>query len=290
MSTVLVVDDSKTSRTMLRNILVANGYEVIGEAENGQEGYDKYCELEPDFVTLDITMPVMDGIETLVKIKEYDEVEESYLENEKETIKVHITKAGETYLDLIATHFEFFSCRIVKKKEYNKYPLFMSENRKKTENGKYYFQFLIENVIGVVSNCCKKLNNFYADTNYNNEGGKKEYLESYLVYRPNESSRVFHGERIIHTHIRYIDAFRLYLLSLTNNEISYDDKIYINKTIIGYILDYMNIGKQYPNILSEVSEGKEADETQKGLFAKFLVKIEIIVNSQYTDFKTKIDI
>ena len=71
MSTVLVVDDSKTSRTMLRNILVANGYEVIGEAENGQEGYDKYCELEPDFVTLDITMPVMDGIETLVKIKEY---------------------------------------------------------------------------------------------------------------------------------------------------------------------------------------------------------------------------
>ena len=73
MSTVLVVDDSKTSRTMLRNILVANGYEVIGEAENGHEGYDKYCELEPDFVTLDITMPVMDGIETLVKIKEYDE-------------------------------------------------------------------------------------------------------------------------------------------------------------------------------------------------------------------------
>ena len=73
MSTVLVVDDSKTSRTMLRNILVANGYEVIGEAENGQEGYDKYCKLEPDFVTLDITMPVMDGIETLVKIKEYDE-------------------------------------------------------------------------------------------------------------------------------------------------------------------------------------------------------------------------
>ena len=73
MNTVLIVDDSKTSRYMLRHILVENGYEVIGEAENGQEGFDKYCELEPDFVTLDITMPVMDGIETLVKIKEYDE-------------------------------------------------------------------------------------------------------------------------------------------------------------------------------------------------------------------------
>ena len=73
MSTVLIVDDSKTSRYMLRHILVENGYEVVDEAGNGQEGYEKYCELNPDFVTLDITMPVMDGLETLVKIKEYDE-------------------------------------------------------------------------------------------------------------------------------------------------------------------------------------------------------------------------
>lgn len=72
MSTVMIVDDSKTSRSMLRNILAENGYEIIAEAENGQEGYDKYCELHPDYVTLDITMPVMDGIQTLVKIKEYD--------------------------------------------------------------------------------------------------------------------------------------------------------------------------------------------------------------------------
>ena len=72
MSTVMIIDDSKTSRSILRNILTKNGYEVVAEAENGQDGYDKYCELNPDFVTLDITMPVMDGIETLVKIKEYD--------------------------------------------------------------------------------------------------------------------------------------------------------------------------------------------------------------------------
>jgi two-component system chemotaxis response regulator CheY len=72
MSTVLIVDDSKTSRSILRNILTENGYDVVGEAVNGQEGYDKYCELKPDFVTLDITMPVMDGIETLKKIKGFD--------------------------------------------------------------------------------------------------------------------------------------------------------------------------------------------------------------------------
>lgn len=72
MQKVLIVDDSKTSRSVLRNILVEHGYEVVAEAENGQEGFDKYCELHPDFVTLDITMPIMDGIQTLVKIKEFD--------------------------------------------------------------------------------------------------------------------------------------------------------------------------------------------------------------------------
>lgn len=72
MHTVLIIDDSKTSRSVLRNILEEHGYEVLAEAENGQEGYEKYCELKPDLVTLDITMPIMDGIETLVKIKEFD--------------------------------------------------------------------------------------------------------------------------------------------------------------------------------------------------------------------------
>lgn len=72
MHTAIIIDDSKTSRSVLRNILVEHGYEVLAEAENGQEGFDKYCEFKPDFVTLDITMPVMDGIETLVKIKNYD--------------------------------------------------------------------------------------------------------------------------------------------------------------------------------------------------------------------------
>lgn len=70
MKKVLIVDDSKTSRKILKNIFEENGYEVVGEAVNGQNGLDKYQELHPDLVTLDITMPVMDGIETLTKLKE----------------------------------------------------------------------------------------------------------------------------------------------------------------------------------------------------------------------------
>ena len=72
MHTAIIIDDSKTSRSVLRTILEKNGYEIVAEAANGEEGFEEYCDLHPDFVTLDITMPVMDGIQTLVKIKEYD--------------------------------------------------------------------------------------------------------------------------------------------------------------------------------------------------------------------------
>lgn len=69
MAKILIVDDSRTSRKILKGILEGEGYEVIGEATNGQEGYDRYVELKPDVVTMDITMPVLDGIEALKKIK-----------------------------------------------------------------------------------------------------------------------------------------------------------------------------------------------------------------------------
>jgi len=71
MSKVLIVDDSRTSRRILRNLLDENGYEVI-EAENGELGVQKYKEENPDMVTMDITMPVMDGLEALKAIREYD--------------------------------------------------------------------------------------------------------------------------------------------------------------------------------------------------------------------------
>ena len=72
MAKILIVDDSRTSRRILRNILTENGHEVVGEAENGQIGYEKYIELRPDIVTLDITMPVLDGLAALDKIMTLD--------------------------------------------------------------------------------------------------------------------------------------------------------------------------------------------------------------------------
>lgn len=57
---------------MIKDILTKNGYNVVGEAENGAKAVEKYKELNPDLVLMDITMPEMDGIEALKKIKAMD--------------------------------------------------------------------------------------------------------------------------------------------------------------------------------------------------------------------------
>jgi CheY-like chemotaxis protein len=69
---ILIVDDSRMSRNMLRNILEKAGYAITGEASNGVEAVEAYQESSPDLVTLDITMPQMDGLEALTKILEID--------------------------------------------------------------------------------------------------------------------------------------------------------------------------------------------------------------------------
>ena len=69
---VLIVDDAAFMRMMLKDILMKNGYNVVGEGENGIKGVEKYKELKPDLVTLDITMPEMDGISALKEIRKID--------------------------------------------------------------------------------------------------------------------------------------------------------------------------------------------------------------------------
>ncbi len=68
MAKILIVDDSRTSRKILRNILEENGMEIVGEAVNGEDAVAQYQALNPDVVTLDITMPVMDGVAALKEI------------------------------------------------------------------------------------------------------------------------------------------------------------------------------------------------------------------------------
>lgn len=72
MKRVLIVDDAAFMRLSLKTMLEKNGYEVIGEAENGMIGVSKYKSLQPDLVTMDITMPEMDGIQALKAIRAED--------------------------------------------------------------------------------------------------------------------------------------------------------------------------------------------------------------------------
>lgn len=72
MKKVLIVDDAAFMRLSLRTMLERNGYEVIGEAVNGLDAIQKYATLKPEIVTMDITMPDMDGVQALEQIKKLD--------------------------------------------------------------------------------------------------------------------------------------------------------------------------------------------------------------------------
>ena len=69
---ILICDDAAFMRMMIKDILTKNGYNVAGEAENGAKAVEKYTEVKPDLVLMDITMPEMDGIQALKKIKSSD--------------------------------------------------------------------------------------------------------------------------------------------------------------------------------------------------------------------------
>ncbi|WP_017471894.1 response regulator [Amphibacillus jilinensis] len=69
---VLIVDDAAFMRMMIKDILTKNGFNVVGEAQDGQQAVEKFTELKPDLVTLDITMPEKDGITALKEMKEIE--------------------------------------------------------------------------------------------------------------------------------------------------------------------------------------------------------------------------
>ena len=73
MKRVLIVDDAAFMRMMIKDILQKNGFEVVGEASNGVEAVNLYKKERPDVVTMDITMPDMDGIEAVKEIRTFDE-------------------------------------------------------------------------------------------------------------------------------------------------------------------------------------------------------------------------
>ena len=69
---VLIVDDAAFMRMMIKNILLDGGFEIAGEAENGRQAIEIFKKIKPDLVTMDITMPELDGIDAVREIMEID--------------------------------------------------------------------------------------------------------------------------------------------------------------------------------------------------------------------------
>lgn len=72
MKTILIADDALFMRMMLKDLLTVNNFSVVGEAEDGREAVEKYRELQPDLVILDVLMPNLDGLSAARKILEQD--------------------------------------------------------------------------------------------------------------------------------------------------------------------------------------------------------------------------
>ncbi|HBV86004.1 response regulator [Desulfosporosinus sp.] len=71
-ATIMIVDDAAFMRMMLKDILLKNGFNVVGEAENGVMAVEKYKELQPNLTIMDITMPEMDGLQSVKEIRKLD--------------------------------------------------------------------------------------------------------------------------------------------------------------------------------------------------------------------------
>ncbi len=72
MARILIVDDARFMRTLVRNALVSAGHEIAGEAENGNQAVAQYKKLRPDLVTMDITMRDKDGVQAAAEILRHD--------------------------------------------------------------------------------------------------------------------------------------------------------------------------------------------------------------------------
>ncbi|MGM0881363.1 MAG: response regulator [Bacillota bacterium] len=94
MAKILIVDNTVLVRTLIKIILTNGGHEIIGEASGGSEAVEKYRQLKPDLITMNITMPVMDGIEAVKRIKLTDSEAKIVMCSAMEQLAVQAMQAG----------------------------------------------------------------------------------------------------------------------------------------------------------------------------------------------------
>ena len=101
MANILIVDDSMVMRKNLKTVLKQGGHNIVGEANNGRQAVEKYIELQPDIVTMDISMPLMNGVEAVERIiKQYPEAQIIMVSavNQRKMVFDAITKGAKHYI------------------------------------------------------------------------------------------------------------------------------------------------------------------------------------------------
>lgn len=104
MAKILVVDNEVSIRVLIKVILANGGHEVIGKASTGFEAVEKYRQLKPDLVTMDITMPVMDGVKAALQIKLEDSEAKIVMCSAMDQLVAQAMQAGAT--DFVVKPFD----------------------------------------------------------------------------------------------------------------------------------------------------------------------------------------
>ncbi|MEN8908134.1 MAG: response regulator [Clostridiales bacterium] len=113
MERILLIDDSPIIHSLMKKALEKNGYKICGNARNGKEGVTLYVKLKPDIVFMDVTMPIMDGIEATKKIIEFD----------PKAVVIMLTAMGDNE---IIKNAEEAGVKIFLKKPFNEYKIISS--------------------------------------------------------------------------------------------------------------------------------------------------------------------
>ncbi|MDR0494702.1 MAG: hypothetical protein LBG95_03640 [Treponema sp.] len=208
------------------------------------------------------------------------------LRNINKDSTIGITPAGIYFLDNILTHFEYYSCRL-KMSTKKTLPLFDKKNTVFHDQNNFEFDLIIQSTIDFVKECSKKLKTHYETYFIGKRGFNDEsFLKSNFSYHinngeNNESNSMFHIERVIHSHIDYLDVYRRYVINLLADEYQKKDA---NERIINYIKQYMQMFGYYNK--TPITHSSKQSQVLCGYYDNCVQKIE---ESDFADFITPID-
>lgn len=139
-----------------------------------------------------------------------------------------ITSSGLVFLTYVCVHFEYFACRLFDAK----YPPLFLPNALEKTNDQYNFKITIDAVLSEVKTCAQKLRNTYEA-----EGNLCSHSDSLFVFRRPGKSSQYHVERLIFSHIQYLDEFRRFVLKTKTGVIRNE----VSDYILGKLQEYLNI-------------------------------------------------